>query len=77
MAHSYSLVFRRYAPFATFGGGFEGDNRTVASTSLAATARTIGVIGFSPGSVGPLNTSSSGTAFSGAGALVKNLPANT
>jgi hypothetical protein len=73
MGTSYSLVFRRYAPFATFGGGFEGDNRTEPSTSLTATARTIGIVGFSPGSVGPLSTSSSGTAFSGAGAFVKNL----
>lgn len=33
------LYFRRFAPFASFGGGFDGDNRSH-STSLKATSRT-------------------------------------
>ncbi|HEY4367487.1 MAG TPA: hypothetical protein VGN07_09680 [Steroidobacteraceae bacterium] len=70
---TYTLVFRRYAPFATFGGGFEGDHRAKASTDLRATARTIGIIGFSPGHVGALTASSSGTAFTGAGPFVARL----
>lgn len=70
---AYTLVFRRYAPFDTFGGGFEGDSRTEPSTSLKDSARTIGMIGFSPGKVGALEASSSGTAFTGCGAAVANL----
>jgi hypothetical protein len=69
----YTLFFRRYAPFATFGGGFEGDHRKSASTSLLATARTIGIVSFAPGNVGPVRGSSSGTAFSGAGARVERM----
>lgn len=46
MATDYSLVVRRYAPFESFGGGFEGDNRQF-SVSMAATARTVGVVLFS------------------------------
>ncbi len=66
----YTLIFRRYAPFATFGGGFEGDNRSGASTSLKATARTIGAVEFAPESVGNVKACSSGTAYLGAGAAV-------
>jgi hypothetical protein len=43
----YSLYVRRYAPFASFGGGFEGDARGF-STSLTATSRTVGVATFGP-----------------------------
>jgi hypothetical protein len=42
----YSLVVRRYAPFESFGGGFEGDNRQF-SVSMTATARTVGIVLFS------------------------------
>lgn len=70
---NYTLIFRRYAPFETFGGGFEGDCRTAASTCLTDTARTTGVIGFSPGRVGALTAGSSGTAFNLFGATVANL----
>lgn len=69
----YALFFRRYAPFASFGGGFEGDHRTSSSTILTATARTVGAISFAPGHVDPISGSSSGTAFVGAGALVERL----
>lgn len=69
----YGLFFRRYAPFATFGGGFEGDNRTSASTSLTATARTIGSLNFSPGSVSEIVAETSGTTFAGLGAQVEHL----
>lgn len=57
----YSLWFRRYAPFAKFGFGFEGDSRTSASTSMRATARTAGGCSFGPGTVGPGFGSSSGS----------------
>jgi hypothetical protein len=67
----YGLFFRRYAPFKTFGGGFEGDNRSTASTSLAATARTIGALNFSPGNVGNMTAESSGTTFAGLGAWIQ------
>lgn len=61
------LFVRRYAPFATFGGGFEGDNRTGASTSPVATARTIGVVEFGPTGVTALVGFSTGSTFEGAG----------
>ena len=57
----YSLWFRRYAPFAEFGFGFEGDKRTAASTSFADTARTSGGCSFGPDAVGPGYGTSSGT----------------
>ena len=41
----YSLYVRRYAPFRSFGGGFEGDGRGF-STSVEATSRTVGVATF-------------------------------
>lgn len=69
----YGLFFRRYAPFATFGGGFEGDSRSTASTSLTATARTIGSLMFAPGNVSEVSATSSGTAFTGLGAKVERL----
>jgi len=61
------LFVRRYAPFAEFGGGFEGDTRTQASTAPTATARTIGVITFDQNGVQGLDGRTSGTAFLGAG----------
>jgi len=48
---TYMLVFKRYAPFATFGGGFEGDTRTGPSKDRGASARTIGVVEFTDDSV--------------------------
>ena len=69
----YTLIFRRYAPFKTFGGGFEGDCRTSASVSLMVSARTIGIVTFAPGNVGTITASSSGTSFKGAGARVERL----
>jgi hypothetical protein len=63
----YWLVFRRYAPFESFGGGFEGDNRKSASAKLDDTARTVGAVEFSPGHVGPVNGFSSGTEYVGGG----------
>ncbi|MET4235547.1 hypothetical protein ABIA85_008858 [Bradyrhizobium sp. LA6.10] len=42
---AFGLHFRRYAPFSTFGFGFEGDNRGP-STSLKATSRTYGCVMF-------------------------------
>lgn len=49
----FMLVFKRYAPFETFGGGFEGDNRTGPSSNRGATARTIGVVDFDIATVSP------------------------
>ena len=49
---AYMLVFKRYAPFETFGGGFEGDKRTGPSSNRGATARTIGVVEFTDSGVG-------------------------
>lgn len=48
---TYMLVFKRYAPFETFGFGFEGDKRTAPSSKRGATARTIGVVEFTQTSV--------------------------
>jgi hypothetical protein len=68
---SLKLVFRRYAPFKTFGGGFEGDDRTEASTDPAASARTIGVVAFDMSGVQSSAGSSSGSTFKGLGAWVE------
>jgi hypothetical protein len=70
---AYTLVFRRYAPFETFGGGFEGDNRTTSSTDLNDTARTTGIVSFEPGYVGTVTASSSGTVLHTFGSKVANL----
>jgi hypothetical protein len=43
----YVLYVRRYAPFNSFGGGFEGDARSF-STSLKVTSRTVGEVTFGP-----------------------------
>lgn len=66
--HRY-LYMRRYAPFGTFGGGFEGDHRDGPSTDTAATARTVGVAMFGPNGVESYTGYSSGTAWMPAAAL--------
>ena len=71
----YGLVFRRYAPFEEFGLGFEGDKRPEASTSLTATARTIGVVSFSPGNIEYESAFSWGTSYSGLGKKAERLSA--
>lgn len=40
----YTVVFKRYAPFSTFGGGFHGDGRVLPSPF--ASARTWGFVSF-------------------------------
>jgi len=70
---AFTLFFRRYAPFATFGLGFEGDHRAGPSTSLLVTARTIGCVPFDRGRVGALSASSSGTQYSGGGEALRRL----
>jgi hypothetical protein len=70
---SFFLVFRRYAPFNEFGFGFEGDHRSGPSVSMAATARTIGIVAFDRGSIANVEASSSGTQFMGAGDHVRRL----
>lgn len=61
------LFLRRYAPFATFGGGFEGDTRTEATTLATATARTVAVVQFDAISAQAYSSFSDGTRFLGAG----------
>jgi hypothetical protein len=58
---TYALVFRRYAPFKSFGGGFEGDTRKSASTRDDASHRTSAVIRFNRSGVLNTSGSSSGT----------------
>lgn len=70
---AFLLVFRRYAPFAEFGFGFEGDHRTEASTSLDATARTTGKVPFARGSIGTIDATSSGTQYTGGGDWLRKL----
>ncbi len=41
---AFQLIFKRYAPFNYFGGGFHGDGRTTAS--LVGSARTWGIVDF-------------------------------
>jgi hypothetical protein len=69
----YTLLFRRYAPFAKFGFGFEGDHRVGPSTSMLATARTIGVVPFARGSVGSVKGDSSGTEYVGGGDWLRKM----
>jgi hypothetical protein len=57
----YVLWVRRYAPFYTFGGGFEGDGERGPSASEYVTARTIGCVIFGRRGIGKPVGSSSGT----------------
>ncbi len=70
MTAEYRLMIRRYAPFESFGGGFEGDNRQF-STKAEVTSRTIGVVTFTPdGSTKPDGKGrSSGSAWVGPWAI--------
>ncbi|MCW5633741.1 MAG: hypothetical protein KIT17_10430 [Rubrivivax sp.] len=68
---SYTLIFRRYAPFDSFGLGFEGDGRSAASTRLDVTARTIGVVVFDEHDVTSISATSSGTEYVAAGQRVR------
>jgi hypothetical protein len=58
---TYTLLFRRYAPFNSFGGGFEGDSRSGPSVSPLASARTVDVTLFDRAGVGRSVGLSSGT----------------
>jgi hypothetical protein len=69
----FALVFRRYAPFARFGFGFDGDHRQSPSVSMQATARTTGVVPFARGSIDSLHANSSGTQFTGGGDWLRKL----
>lgn len=60
----YHLFVRRYAPFSSFGGGFDGDNRGF-STKTNVTSRTVGVATF-----GPTSTDVSGSGYSTGSAWV-------
>ena len=70
---AFVLVFRRYAPFSSFGFGFEGDCRTSPSVSTHASSRTIGTVLFQGGGIGSVAADSSGTAFVGLGKWVHQL----
>jgi hypothetical protein len=69
----YFLVVRRYAPFATFGGGFEGDSRFEGTVSPFASARTIGFTAFTLGNVTAYKGWSSGSTFDGAGDWIRKI----
>lgn len=69
----YFLVVRRYAPYTTFGGGFEGDSRTEATVNPLASARTIGVAAFTLRNVAGYEGTSSGSTFDGAGEWVRKV----
>jgi len=69
----YFLVVRRYAPFATFGGGFEGDSRTEGTVNPFASARTIGLAAFTLGNVIAYEGWSSGSTFDGAGDWIRKI----
>ncbi|MDJ0643268.1 MAG: hypothetical protein QNJ15_10645 [Erythrobacter sp.] len=58
---SWVLDFRRYAPFATFGGGFHGDGRAV--PNYHGTARTRGVVEFDIAAGTATGTGSSGVSY--------------
>jgi hypothetical protein len=59
---AFGLYFRRYAPFATFGFGFEGDNRGP-STATTVTSRTYGCVMFNKEGVFYWFSGSSGTQY--------------
>lgn len=44
---SYELIFKRYAPFSSFGGGFHGDGRS--TPSVDGSARVWGMVTFAVG----------------------------
>jgi hypothetical protein len=69
----YSLYVRRYSPFRSFGGGFEGDNRGF-TTDLHVTSRTVGVATFSPRSGAPVAFAgySTGSSWVGPGEVRKS-----
>jgi hypothetical protein len=68
---AFVLVFRRYAPFGSFGFGFEGDHRDKPSMSSLVSARTIGCVPFDRGGIGAMHAYSSGTQYVGAGDAVR------
>jgi hypothetical protein len=70
---SFFLAIRRYAPFATFSGGFEGDMRTGGSVSPTATARTAGIVTFDRIGVQGYIGYSSGSTFEGAGQWISKI----
>ncbi|WP_415920990.1 hypothetical protein [Tateyamaria sp. SN6-1] len=44
---AYELIFKRYAPFSSFGGGFHGDGRS--APSVEGSARVWGIVNFAVG----------------------------
>lgn len=61
---TFTLNVRSYAPFVSFGGGFEGDNRGP-TTSSTVTSRIATRVAFNPqsGEIGKPASASSGTVF--------------
>lgn len=74
MTSSYHVYLRRYAPFVSFGGGFEGDNRGF-SMMPDAPSRTSGVasLGPRPSSL-HAKASSSGSAWVGPWDVRRRIP---
>jgi len=68
----FLMIFRRFAPFASFGGGFEGDNR-IASADPNATSRTSGSVIFNETTAIALGGASSGTAYVGPFEIMKDI----
>jgi hypothetical protein len=68
----FLMIFRRFAPFASFGGGFEGDNR-IATADPAASSRTSGSVMFDETRAQPLSGASSGTAYVGPFEVMKDI----
>lgn len=70
------LYFRRFAPFKSFGGGFEGDDRGH-STSLGKTSRTSAHVAFAKGGVVSADGHSSGTEWVAGGKKVGKVTVKT
>jgi hypothetical protein len=73
---TYTLFVRRYAPFASFGGGFEGDNRSY-SCNPRTTARTTGIVTFGGGGRVVASGHAAGSAYVGPWFTRRRLPLGT
>ena len=66
----YLVLIRRYAPFDSFGFGFEGDDRKCGSNSPYVTSRTVGIILFNMNGKVYTYGNSSGSKFYGFGTWI-------
>lgn len=74
MATPYALCFMRYAPFTSFGGGFEGDTRSGPGMDPGATCRTGGIVGFTKEKIFVAEGSSTGSAVVGPYGVLEVVP---